>query len=168
MDQELNVQVEIDGKTIETADLLGIDENNLSTEYAAQAARFAYVAVLKARAKRLWMAAEATRKEVEASAFVFYKSDDGSIPTGGKSVSDGLAHELVAADDECVRVKEEEIKAEEDYRLLEALTSALDMRANMLVSLGADLRAERDMTSMRTNEYSDADLRKAVRKTRGQ
>jgi len=168
MDLDLNIKVEIGGKEVDVNDLLSIDETDLSSEYAAQAARFAYVAVLKAQAKREWGEAERARKENEANAFVDYKSDTTQIPEGSKTVTDGFAKQLVDSDPEVNDLKKEEIQAEYGYRVLEALSDALSQRAQMLISLGADLRQEMDQTSMHLNESPDEHLKERMMRRRAQ
>lgn len=166
MDLNLDITVEIGGKEVDVGELLSIDETDLSSEYAAQAARFAYVAVLKAQAKREWGEAERTRKEEEASAFVDYKSDPEQIPEGSKYVTDGYAAQLVQSDEEVNDLRKREIEAEYGYRVLEALSDALGQRAQMLISLGADLRQELDQTSMHLNESADEHLKERMMRRR--
>jgi len=162
MDLDLNIKVEIGGKDVSVSDLLSVDETDLSSEYAAQAARFAYVAVLKAQAKRQWGETERARKEEEANAFVAYKSDPESIPEGSKTVTDGFAKQLVDSDLAVNDLRKKEIEAEYGYRLLEALSDALSQRAQMLISLGADLRQEMDQTSMHLLESADDRLKERL------
>lgn len=162
MDLDLNISVSIGGKEVDVGELLSIDESDLSSEYAAQAARFAYVAVLKAQAKREWGQAEADRKKEEADAFVDYKSDPEQIPEGSKTVTDGFAKQLVDSDEDVNELRQGEIEAEYGYRLLEALTDALGQRAQMLISLGADLRQEMDQTSMHLNQTADEHLKERM------
>ena len=166
MDLDLTISVSIGGKDVSVGDLLSIDETDLSSEYAAQAARFAYVAVLKAQAKREWGEAERTRKEDEAKAFVNYKSDPEQIPTGSKTVTDGFAKQLVDSDAQVNELRQEEIEAEYGYRVLEALSDALGQRAQMLISLGADLRQEMDQTSMHLNESADERVKERLMRRR--
>ena len=151
MDLDLNINVEIGGKNVEVGQLLSIDETDLSTEYAAQAARFAYVAVLKAQAKKEWSEAERVRKEEEAAAFVAYKSKTELIPEGSKYITDGMAKQLVDSDGGVNEMRKAEIDAEYNYRLLESLVDGLSQRAQMLISLGADLRSEAEQTGMHLN-----------------
>ena len=159
---DLNVTVELDGRVIESQELLDINEADLSTEYAAQAARFAYVAVLAAEAKAAWAEAERRRKEDEALAFQSYKNDPEAIPDGSKSVTDGYAGQLVQSDENCNKLKVAENEAEKNYRILSALTDALQMRASMLISMGADLRTEREQTGMKMLENPADDVKKAL------
>ena len=162
MDLDLNISVTIGGKDVSVGELLAIDETDLSSEYAAQAARFAYVCVLKAQAKREWGEAERIRKEDEAKAFVDYKSDPEQIPEGSKTVTDGFAKQLVDSDERVNELRQHEIEAEYGYRVLEALSDALGQRAQMLISLGADLRQEMDQTSMHLNESADERLKERL------
>jgi len=148
MQLDMNIRVELDGKEVNTQALLSINEADLSTEYATQAARFAWIAVLKAEAKRQWSEAERARKEEEAIAFKDYKNSTADIPPGSKSVSDGYAAQLVQLDPDCNELRQAENEAEYRYRILEALTKALELRGSMLISMGADLRMEREQTGL--------------------
>jgi hypothetical protein len=162
MDLDLNVKVEVGGKDVSVGELLSIDETDLSTEYAAQAARYAYVAVLKAEAKRIWGEVERARKEEEAKAFVEYKARLELVPKGSKYITDGYAAQLVQSDEEVNAFKEREIQAEYNYRLMEALADGLAQRAQMLISLGADLRSEMQQTDMQLKEGADERLKQRV------
>ena len=152
MDLDLNITVEIGGKEVEVGQLLDINEADLSSEYAAQSARYAYVAVLAARAKEQWAEAERARKEEEAKAFEAYKHNADLIPEGSKYITDGFASNLVQSDEEVNAKKRVENTAEYNYRLLSALADALQMRSSMLISLGADQRQEYGQTDMHINK----------------
>lgn len=168
MNLDLDVSVELGDRIIHSKELLDINEADLSTEYAAQASRFAYVAVLAAEAKALWAEAERRRKDEEALAFAEYKNNPANIPDGSRSVTDGFAGQLVQADETCNELRKEENEAERKYRVLSALSDALEMRASMLITLGADLRAERDQTGLKTLENPSDSVKEHLRRKRTQ
>lgn len=159
-----DVEMKLNGKEISVKELLEIDEADLSTEFAAQAARYAYFAVLEAQAERKLLDATEARKIEEATAFAYYKSDSESIPAGSKSVTDGYANQLVRLDEDCIEAKRLEIDLQHDYKIMRAISAAFHMRADMLRSLGAALRHEQDMTGMATRENSGNDWKRKARK----
>lgn len=137
-------------------ELLDIDQTSLSNEYAAQAARYAYVAVLCVQAREAYNEAKSEREAVEAEAFTDYKNDPESIPTGGRSVSDALADKLTKQDSEYVQACIYERDAHLRYRLLEVVMKAFEMRADMLQSMGAHLRHEAEMQGLSVREAQQA------------
>lgn len=155
-----DIDVTLSGKKVSVKELLEIDEADLSTEFAAQAARYAYFAVLEAKSERRLSEAVEARKIEEAEAFAFYKSDPESIPQGSKTVTDGYANQLVKLDDICIAAKQLEIDLQYDYKILRAVSAAFHMRADMLRSLGAALRHEQDMTGMATRENPGNDWKR--------
>jgi hypothetical protein len=157
----LDITIHVDGKDLNTQELLTIDEANLNDEYATQAARYAYFAVLTAQAEKAWKQAERLRKRVEADAFIEYKSDEELIPKGSRTVSDSLANSYVDSDEEVLSARRDELEAEHQYKLMRAISTAFYQRADMLQSLGAQLRHESDMTGMHVDNPG-SDLRRHI------
>jgi len=163
MQLDMNLTVTLGDKDVRLGDLLVVDQTNLSNEFSAQSARFAYVAVLAAIAKGKHSDAVRKRKAEEGTAFVEYKNDEEYIPKGSRTVSDGVAQSLVNSDNDCMRARHVEARAEEDMLLLQAVRDALRMRADMLQSLGASLRHEQEMEGMVTRDVATA-TKQAIRK----
>lgn len=151
------------GRKVEVRGLTDIDEANLNNEFAAQASRFAYIAVLCAEARAIRDTAEHSMDREEADAFIHYKNSEEHVPHGSRTVTDGLAAKLVDMDEEVLRVRSVYRDAERHFRLLEAMTRALAQRADMLQSLGAQLRQEADMTNMHTSADPGVGARRALR-----
>ena len=143
-------------------ELLSIDGTDLPNEYACQAARFAYYAVLAAHAERVWLNAVRLRKAAEAEAFVYFKSSTEDIPKGSRTVSDSLANSLVADDIDVRKWRRKEVDAQYQWHMMRDLTRAFEQRANMLQSLGANLRHEQDMTGRVVRETSIDTVRRAM------
>ena len=163
--QEFDMKITLDplaDMLISTKGLTDIDQADLSNEFATQAARYAYFAVICAEARANRDTAEAFMKRDHAEAFVFYKGSDEHIPDGSRTVTDGLANMLVAQDVDCIRTKNAHIEAERQFRIMDALVKTLEQRANMLISLGAQLRSEADMTGMIIKDNPGNDVRKAL------
>lgn len=159
----LDTTVEIDGKVLSVSDLLEVDEANLSDEFATQASRFAYFAVLAAQAEHKWLMAKKNTKEIQADAFLAAKEDHENIPVGGKTVSDALAESLALLDEEHAKAQEEELKALRAYKVVRAITDAFEQRMHMLQSLGASIRDEQQMTGMAVKDINPSDkLRRAI------
>lgn len=146
------VVVQVQDKQLPVHDLLGIEQTDLSSEYAAQAARYAYVAVLAVEARAAYDDAKTAREAEEAQAFVFYKNDAKSIPSGGRAVSDALADKLTKSDNDVAEAIELEAALRREHRLLAVVVRAFEMRADMLQSMGAHLRHEADMDGLSVRE----------------
>ena len=142
--------------------LLSIDDTDLPNEYACQAARFAYYAVLAAHAERAWLNAVRLRKAAEAEAFVFFKNSVDDIPKGGRTVSDSLANNLVACDAEVREYRNREVETQYQWHMMRDLAKSFEQRANMLQSLGANLRHEQDMTGRVVRDDPIDNLRRAI------
>jgi hypothetical protein len=150
---ELDIKIDVLGKEVDVKELMEIDDTNLSNEFAAQSTRFAYFAVLAAKARLEWMESIRERKQEEAAAFQAFKASDDLIPPGSRGVTDGYASQLVEVDENCVTLRISENKAEYRYRLMEALSSAFQMRGSMLQSIRANLQAEMEMIGMSVQEH---------------
>ncbi len=166
---DFDVTVQVGGKAVSVRDLLDVDETSLSNEYATQSARYAYFAVLEAQAHGLWQAAKEAREREEATAFIEFKDDAELIPKGSRSVSDKLAQELVAGDEQCGSWRAAEMDAEHNDLILRAVTRAFYMRASMLQSFGANARHEQDMDGISIREQDDASrhAKALIRQNRG-
>jgi hypothetical protein len=166
LDLDYNIIVAVGKKDISIRELLDVDDADLSNEFAAQSARYAYFAVLAARAKQDWQGAVDARKREEATAFVEFKSDKELVPPGSRTVTDGLANNYVDMDDRVAEFRNTAHELETRYRVMEAIARSLEMRANMLQSIGADRRKEQEMTGMHVDNPSEK-LKDTIRKRNG-
>lgn len=161
MGLNLDTLIEINGKKTSARELLYVDQTDLVNEFAAQAARYVYFAVLADHAGMVWRTMQDVRKQAEAEAFVDYKNDLQYIPPGSRVVSDGLANTLVQSDDACIEARKDEVTAQHTYHLMLSLARAFEQRANMLQSMGTHLRHEADMDGMAVrNDDPGAKLRR--------
>jgi hypothetical protein len=161
---DLDITVSIDGKNVSVRDLLRVDDTDLPNEFACQAARYAYIAVLAAKAEEAFLKAERARKRAEADAYLYFKNDPESIPQGSRTVSDGTAEKLVEDDDDCEKARKAEIVAKYKYHLLRDIARAFEQRANMLQSMGSHLRHEAEMQGMSTRQAEPSSrLRETIR-----
>lgn len=138
--------IDINGVVYPMADLLGIDSTNLSDEYSQQAAMYGYIGTLCAGAESDYNSVKTQREAVYAD--VEMKVRHGIAMQPEVKSTEGLVKSLVVTDSEYLDIMELENRALGAWKKLRALTDALKQRGEMLVSLGAQLRAEMDMTNM--------------------
>jgi hypothetical protein len=136
-------------KEFDILELFKIDDTNLSKEMSQQAAIYGYFSVLAAMADDVSSKASFEASTDEAVADLNYR--DKYAKTGQK-FTEATIRATIMSDEKHIKKLEVELVTKYDLKLLKAIVATLDQRANMLVSLGAWLRHELDMTSMHTNE----------------
>lgn len=147
--------------------LLKIDQNNLAEEFTKQAALYGYWSGILAEAERV-------RAECNARTDLEYAIADNEYRTEyeaqGKKFTEAVIKSEVTRDEIYQGSLQEYRDADYVYSALRGLLKALDMRASMLISLGATIRAEQDMTgmTMRERQLQDTktDLQDAISKVR--
>jgi len=164
------ISIIVDGKerVYSTEELLQIDQTDLSEEFATQAARYGYFAVLVA-------AVEADYKQAKHATELMYADTDNLVrqemKEAGLKTTEAAIKSAILLDEDYCQVLDRELAALRDYKLLSALVRALEQRASMLQSLGAHVRHEYDMTDMTIKDSVDK-LSKAtkdkIRRNRGQ
>lgn len=136
-----------DKVSIDADAMLAINDTNLSREFSEQSARYAYIAVMTAEAEARWLAAKRNQEEVRASTDKEVRRD-----LANERVTEGK----VTAELEMRRgvrdAAEYELSCREQFSIMKALTAAMDMRANMLISMGAHARMEADQAGMHIND----------------
>jgi len=149
--------------------IFSIDENDLSREFSMQASLFAYFAVLSAKAERNMSIADLASEREYAMADQQIRED---LADKDAKVTEALVRQLIAADEEYCTYQDTAQAAKYEYKLLKAIAQALEMRANMLVSLGALRRHEIDMSGMHVNQskYADGveDTKETLRRLKSQ
>ena len=149
--------VTIDGRKYSYRELLGIDDADLSYEFATQASRFAFVAAQAGIAESRYEQAKSNRD-------VVYAEIDRDIRKEfhGEKITEPKIKHLILSDEEFMDVVEAEHKGLKEWRVLKALSDGLKQRGEMLRSLGAQLRTEYDVTDMSVKRrLSDAKDRKS-------
>lgn len=133
-------------------DLLDINGDDLSTEYARQASRYATFATRLAQLNHAVSRAKAQYEQEQAEADTYWRSD---FANRGAKFTENVIHSHVTVDAVVVAAEEQyhAAIAERDY--IKAIVEALQMRADMLISLGATQRHEMSMTGMQINETSE-------------
>lgn len=134
-----------DGKETSFAQLLVIDKDNLSDEFASHAAWLGYIGVLTAEAE-----ADYEHAKMELETLYAEKDAEARMAFNAKNVkfTEKMIEACVNMDSLYIRVQTEKIEALKAYKILRALEAAMRERGSMLVSLGATMRQEMDMTNM--------------------
>jgi hypothetical protein len=128
---------------------LQVDEQNLSKEFAEQAARYGYLAVITEMAFAKRDELEHELDQEKARAYHRLKGGDYLVLFGLKPTEDGLKH-AVRIDETVVALQSAYLKARHDAGTLYAFKSAFEQRKEMLISLGADQRKEWAADKLRT------------------
>lgn len=163
MKLELNdSHLTVNGTIWNVDDLFRIEEANLVTEYANQAATYAHFSTLVAQAE--FEAAQAENlKDMEYAA-----ADENwrkSLQEIGEKFTEASVRSLVLQDAEYQKCVEKALETQRNFKVLRALARALEQRADMLVSMGAHLRAEMGMTGMSLKEKELQDNMEMMRQT---
>jgi hypothetical protein len=151
-------------KTFELLDILDINPNDLTNAFMEQASIFGYFSVLAAQADDAAARADANKDQEFALADLEAREE---AERNGKKLTEAQVKSLVLTDEAYVGKVRQEHVTKLDARLLKAVVSALEMRANMLVSLGAMLRHEMDMQGIqvkqRMMDSANDEIRKVAR-----
>ena len=133
--------------TVNLDEYVPIDENNLVHEFANQASAYAYLAVLGAQAEANWLDAKRLVERVRAETDKEVRRD-----LANEKVTEGK----IAAEIELRKgyqdAVENELSCRAQHLVLRAVVSSMEQRAQMLISLGAHLRQESNMTGMLVND----------------
>jgi len=152
------VVLDIEGKleVLSIPSLFNINEANLTAEMASHSARFARVATLCAMAERYQSFCKQLM-EIEYSE-ADYKIREEHKESGTKFTEPSIKGEVTTDDLYIEKVKSYD-DASFTTSLLKRLLDAMKVKADMLISIGAQLRSEMNMTGMNIREYeSDTKL----------
>lgn len=141
-DQELTLP---DGKSTTYAQLLVIDKDNLSAEFASHAAWLGYIGVLSAEAE-----ADYEQAKLELETLYAEKDAQARLEFNSKNVkfTEKMIEAWVNMDGAYINAQQAKVEALKMYKILRALETAMKEKGSMLVSLGAMVRQEMDMTGM--------------------
>lgn len=162
---DITLNIDGDKLEIDIDDLFRINEDDLTSEFAKQASLYARFGVLAAKAEWGSSKSSAAKDQEYALADLHYRD---SMEEEGKKYTEGLIRSLVLSDEVYSIAIEADNQANYAYRVMRAISSALEQRANMLISLGAFVRQEMSQTDMniRHKKYDDAieETKKRLRK----
>lgn len=118
---------------------------DLSDEFSRQPSLYAYVAMLSAQAEAAWAMAKRDAERERADSDQIIREEARARE---EKITEGIVSSRVTLDPAVQKAEEEEAEYRYQYLLIKAVVQAMDQRAQMLISLGAHLRAEADMSGM--------------------
>lgn len=141
-------------KTFDISAIFNIDDSALAAEFTKQASLYAYFAVQAARAERNKAVADAAQEREYAMADQDFREE---FHSKDEKFTEPTIKQMIMTDEAYVTSQNVAQAANYEFKLLKALATALEMRANMLISLGAYMRHEMDMTGMniQSRRFSD-------------
>jgi len=125
-------------------ELIPISED-LNMEFSDQAALYAYIAMLAAQAEAVWLDSKRDLDEVYA---VTDKAVRQDFVANNERVTEGKVAAEIKIRKGYSNAVDEELFCHEQFLIMRALERAMSQRAQMLISLGAHLRAEAEQTGM--------------------
>jgi hypothetical protein len=131
--------------SINIDDIFQIDEANIIEAYSKQSALYARFAVMHAEADAVVGKTQAARDEEYAAADDHYRHD---MDRNGEKYTEAKVKAFIELDENYRKAVDDYIQADYICRKVKAIVRALEMRAEMLVSMGAHLRHEMNMTDM--------------------
>ena len=131
-------EIDIDG-------IFSIDEANIIEAYSKQAAIYARYAAMHAEADAMVSKAATAKDEEYAAADDHYRHD---MDRTGEKYTEAKVKAFIELDENYRQAVDAYNDVDYVCRRLRALVRALEMRAEMLVSMGAHLRHEMNMTDM--------------------
>ena len=134
-----------DGEVELDLDVIIPIQDNLSAEFSEQPSMYAYIAMLAARAEACWLTGKRELENAKAQTDQEVRRD---LASGGEKFTEAK----VAAEIEMRRGYRDAVQYElvvhEQHLIMRALEQTMAQRAQMLISLGAHLRAEAEQTGM--------------------
>ena len=118
---------------------LSIDEQNLNTALIEQPTRYVFWALMTARAKIILYQWKQELDRYEAQMYTYIRSAKAAE---GEKFTEKLLDAEVELDEKTKELKKKVLKAQLQHDHLSAVRGAFEMRSQMLMSLGANLREE--------------------------
>lgn len=141
-----DIEIALENQTI----TLNLDElipigDDVSREFREQPSTYAYISMLASDAESLWREAKRLMDEV-------YAETDRAVREELRHSDERITEKKVEMEVETRRGYREAVRFEMDchsqYLIMRVLQDAMEMRADMLISLGAHERAEAKQTGM--------------------
>lgn len=136
-------------KEYSLADIFSINQDNLVEEFAQQASTYAYFAALQVSADSN---SDMTKLGLEQERAAADESIRASMEKDGKKYTEAVVKSQVDLDEEVSKLATARLGFEYDAKLLKAICNALEMRANMLVAIGSQLRHEMGQIDLHNRE----------------
>jgi len=154
MSDQYNIEVKYKGakdSTINLSKILEIHEAELTEHFAEQASIFGYFAIQLAEADRLLGIAKMNAEQEAASADAYCRE---GYRVNDEKYTEAVIRGDVLLDEHYQKALDEQRQAKYNMDVLKSVVNALKMKADMLISMGAHLRQEYDMTGMVIREQS--------------
>ncbi len=167
MSDRYNIEVKYKGvgkkiQTINLASILDIYEIELTSHFAEQASIFGHFSIQLAEADRLVGIAKLSAEQQYAEADAYYRNEHNDAEE--KYTEPSIKAEI-SLDEDYIASLAVQRDAVHNVAVLKAIVTALKMKADMLISMGAHLRQEYDMTGMTIREQSMDEAVDAVKGT---
>jgi hypothetical protein len=151
-------------KSIDVGELFDIDENNLTKEFAHQASLYAYFGNLAAEAEReIGIAAIDKDQEMAILDANLRKKHE----VRDEKYTETMIRNEILTNEKYLALMDDEGEAKYDFKVIKSIVSALEMRAQMLISIGSHIRHEMDMEGMnikdRAFQKSVGDVKETLR-----
>lgn len=134
-----------DGKETTFARLLVIDRDNLSHEFSSHAAWLGYIGTLTADAESNYEQAKLENETLRAEKDATARRE---FNTKNIKFTENMVDAWVRMDDEYIDSCQNKIECFKTYKIIRALETAMKEKGSMLISLGATMRQELDMTGL--------------------
>lgn len=141
--------INLGDKPYRVGELFEIEQENISVEYTTQASRLAYLGMLLAKAEVAYEEAKAAKEKTYAETDLAIRED---YQTGQVKFTEGTIRAEVLSDKGYQQSEHKEREALLDFKLMRAIVDAMKQRGDMLISLGATLRQEYDVTELKLLE----------------
>jgi len=152
-----SITIELNGKKQKLSDFTAVDENMLSQEFSQQASKMAYIGHMMVEAEMAHNERKTEREILEAE----IDADSRAVlEEDGVKYTEAKIRGMVVVDEERIKAVNDEADAYEAYKKLKVLADAMRIKGDMLISLGALVRAEADLTGM-TIKQTLRDLKEA-------
>jgi len=120
-------------------------QDNLSAEFSEQPSMYAYIAMLAARAEACWLTGKRELENKRAQTDQEVRRD---LASGGEKFTEAKVAAEIEMREGYRNVVQYELEVHMQHLIMRALEQTMAQRAQMLISLGAHLRAEAEQTGM--------------------
>jgi len=145
MDELNKLTIDVEGRKVSFGELYAVEEAQLSEAFATQASKLAFVGSRAAVAEVVYTEAKQHRERTYADIELDYRDQ---LAKANEKFTEGKIRSLVLSDEEYIEAQLKENAALKNYKVLKSMTDAMKQRGDMLISLGATLRQEFDVTNM--------------------
>lgn len=141
----LDIKLKVKGETIRfnLFEELAINTKRLNEELIDQPTHYAYLSVLMIELKKKKDALEAELQKLKDSIFIDYKEDID--PQTGRAYSNDLAEAYISQDEDYQEKLKEFKTAEDEFLLIKASVDSFSQRNDIIRSLSANVRQEKNV-----------------------